>query len=236
MYQPFLCASLGLFGKNITSEILSGFLNKIPKQFKYWDIYLNTANGLPVEPYKLYKRTNYILSLNKTYNELFNNFRTSYKQLVKKAVLNGLTLKQNINIKEITKLAKNKLEQTSKLKKNDLKNFEQLYETLYAKNKATNYGIYLKDELLASGAFLFSHNRAYYILAGNKNKGRTLGASQLVIDAFIKQHAGKNIELDFEGSNIPGIAFFFKGFGARIEEYPGLKYNRLPAILRRLKK
>ena len=35
LYQPFLCASLGLFGKHINREMLSAFLNKIPKRFKY---------------------------------------------------------------------------------------------------------------------------------------------------------------------------------------------------------
>jgi lipid II:glycine glycyltransferase (peptidoglycan interpeptide bridge formation enzyme) len=234
LYQPFLCASLGLFGNQLTRDMLLDFLNKIPKHFKYWDIYLNTANSFQFEGYNLYKRVNYILPVQKNYNELFNDFRSSYRQLIKKAT-DKLTIKQNINIPDIIKLAKSKLEKISSVKKIDLQNFEQLYKALYAKNKAINYGVYLKDELLASGIFLFSHNRAYYILAGNKDKGRALGASHLVIDAFIRHCAGKNIILDFEGSNVPGISFFFKGFGAQIEEYPGLKYTALPSIFKKLK-
>ena len=31
LYQPFLCASLGVFGNNLTGEILYSFLNNIPK-------------------------------------------------------------------------------------------------------------------------------------------------------------------------------------------------------------
>jgi lipid II:glycine glycyltransferase (peptidoglycan interpeptide bridge formation enzyme) len=235
LYQPFLCASLGVFGKNVTSEMLLSFLDAIPRQFKYWDIYLNRLNNFNIEGYNLYKRTNYILALNKTYPALFNNFRSSYKQLIKKAEVKGLAVKKNIAIEKIIKLAKNKLEKVSKLKKNDFQNFQDLYKKLYAENKAASFGVFLKEELLASGAFLFSHNRAYYILAGNKPKGRPFGASQLVINAFIEQYAGKDLILDFEGSNIPQIAFFFKGFGALPEEYPGLKYNALPPILRKLK-
>ncbi len=236
LYQPFLCASLGLFGKNISGEMLSMFLNKIPSRFKYWDIYLNSGNLYSIQQFNLYKRINYTLNINNSYATLFNNFRNSYKQIIKKSTLSGSEIKQNINVEEITSLAENKLQTISKIKKRDIQNFINLYKSLSTKRKAINYGVYLKDELLASGIFLFSHNRAYYVLAGNKTKGRALGASHLVINSFIKQHAETNMILDFEGSNVKEIAFFFKGFGAQPEEYPGLKLNALPPIIRAFKK
>jgi len=236
LYQPFLCASLGLFGNNINGEMLSSFLDNIPKRFKYWDIYLNAANNFTTEKYDLYKRTNYILPLNKPYATLLNKFRNSYRQLIKKSTANNLQVKQDINVEEIIKLAKNKFEKIARIKKSDWQNFEQLYNVLLKNKRATNFGVYLKDELLASGIFLFSDKRAYYVLAGNKTKERHLGASHLVINAFIQQHAERNLTLDFEGSNIPEIAFFFKGFGAYAEQYPGIKYNALPPLLRSFKK
>lgn len=39
LYQPFLTAQLGVFGNNLTAELLEAFLNEIPKKFKYWDIF-----------------------------------------------------------------------------------------------------------------------------------------------------------------------------------------------------
>ncbi len=236
LYQPFLCAALGLFGKNLTGEMLSMFLTNIPSRFKYWDIYLNAGNLYPIQKFNLYKRINYILDINYSYNTLFNNFRGSYKQIIKKSTLSGLEIKQNINVEEITKLAEYKLRTIRKINKTDIQNFNNLYKTLYAQKKATNFAVYLKDDLLASGIFLFSHNRAYYVLAGNITKGRALGASHLIINAFIKEYSQTNITLDFEGSNIKEIAFFFKGFGAQHEEYSGLKLNALPPIIRAFKK
>ena len=44
LYQPFLAAQLGVFGKNITEELLSSFINSIPSSFKYIDICLNCKN------------------------------------------------------------------------------------------------------------------------------------------------------------------------------------------------
>ena len=102
---------------------------------------------------------------------------------------------------------------------------------------AVTYGILsAQNELVASCVFFFSHKRAYYILVGNHPNGKTIGASHALIDAFIKDHAGKNILLDFEGSDIRNLAFFYSSFGAVEEKYAALQLNRLPFYLKWLKK
>jgi len=84
--------------------------------------------------------------------------------------------------------------------------------------------------------FFYSHDRAYYILVGNHPEGRNLGASHGLIDAFIKDHAGKKLVFDFEGSDIEGLAQFYRGFGAVEEKYPAIRLNRLPWWMRWLKR
>ena len=83
--------------------------------------------------------------------------------------------------------------------------------------------------------FSLAQNRIYYMLAWNNEEGRQKGASHQLIDAIIKENAGKDIWLDFEGSDIPGIAFFFEGFGAQPEYYYYLRENRLPRWCRWMK-
>jgi hypothetical protein len=78
--------------------------------------------------------------------------------------------------------------------------------------------------------------RAYYILVGNHPNGKTLGASHALINSFIEKHAGRDLLLDFEGSNVHNIAFYFKSFGASEEKYAGLRVNRLPPLLKWIKK
>jgi hypothetical protein len=92
------------------------------------------------------------------------------------------------------------------------------------------------NQLLASSVFFFDQKKAYYILAGNHPDGKSVGASHALIDAFIKDHAGQNLTLDFEGSDISSLAFFYSGFGAKEELYPALKINRLPFYLRWMKR
>ena len=52
----------------------------------------------------------------------------------------------------------------------------------------------------------------------------------LLIDHIIRQEAGKNTILDFEGSKIEGVARFYKGFGAKNHPYFILKRMR-PSFL-----
>ena len=236
LYQPFLCASLGVFGKEITAQLLREFLQAIPHRFKLWDMYFNYGNFFPVPGYELYQRISHALDLRPPYETLYDNFRLSYKSLLKRFDKIGYTIKKNIPIDEVLKLTKVKLVPVARVSDEDYDRFGELYKKFAAEGKAINYGAYSsRGELLASGVFLFSHNRAYYIVAGNHPDGRTVGASHQVINTFIREHAGRDLLLDFEGSDVHNIAFFFKSFGAYEEKYPGLFYNRLPPLLRWLK-
>ena len=57
-----------------------------------------------------------------------------------------------------------------------------------------------------------------------------------LFDRLIKENAGKDLILDFAGSNDPGLANFYSGFASANEQYPKLKYNRLPWPLNIIKK
>jgi hypothetical protein len=101
---------------------------------------------------------------------------------------------------------------------------------------ATTYGVRTVDKQLIASCVLFrSHRRLYYILVGNHPNGRTIGASHAMLDTIIRDHAGQNLVLDFEGSDIRNLAFFYSSFGAVNEFYAGIRLNRLPVILRWLK-
>lgn len=236
LYQPFLCAGLGVFGKDTSAAMVQRFLLAVPRKFKLWDMYLNYGNFFPVPGFDLYQRVSHVLYLNTSYDDLYGGFRLSYKTLLKRFDSLGFTIKKNIAIEDVLQLTKIKLVPVANVKDQDYTNFSRLYKKLLEKNQAVNYGAYSpQGDLLASGVFLFSRKRAYYIVAGNHPDGRTIGASHQVINTFIKEHAGRDLLLDFEGSDVHNIAFFFKSFGAKEELYPGLFYNRLPPLLRWLK-
>jgi hypothetical protein len=174
-----------------------------------------------------------VLHLLAPYNELRKSYRDSYRSLLKRGV--GQTRKE-ISIKEMIELAsgKKKIKGTNT---DDYLRFQRLFIQLKNNGKAFCYGQYSHNNtLLAAAVFFISSRRIYYMLAWNSNEGRHEGASHQIIDSIIKEYSGKDYYLDFEGSDIPGIAFFFEGFGAHSEDYYYLRENRLPWWCRWMKK
>lgn len=237
LYQPFFCASLGVFSKQaITKELLSNFLHAIPQRFKYIDIYLNQQNLFAIDGFPFTERINYVLQLNESYENISSKYRTNLKRNIRKAEESKLIVKDDVAIKDILSLAKETMQRVSPITDEQVSRFETVFSAATQLATTETIGICSqRNELLASAAFIHSHNRWYYILVGNHPNGKTLGASHYLIDRFIHKHAASNDLLDFEGSDIRNLAFFYSSYGAVEEKYPALRMNRLPKFLRWLK-
>ncbi len=237
IYPPFLTAQLGVFRKNISASLLESFLETIPKKFQYWDFNLNHGNNFQLEKFQLYSRRNFVLDLNKPYEILNKNYSENIQRNIRKAEQAGCRATKDFEGEKVIRMAAAQMKTYTNESAENVERFSKLYEQLYQQKKAITYGILsAKDELIASCIFLFSHNRVYYILVGNHPGGRTSGASHALIDSFIKDHAGEKMLLDFEGSDIPGLANFYSSFGAIEEDFSAIKLNRLPFFLKWLKK
>jgi len=235
LYQPPFIASAGVFGENITKEITQNFIHAIPSKFKLIEISLNHQNS--IEGKEIIVKNNYILDLNRSYEDIYKSYRDNIKRNIKKSQQAGCYCRTNIPIDDIINISKEQLKNLVRVSDMDYDNFKKLYQYLYSKQQAITYGIYSgADELLASCVYFFSHKRAYYILVGNSPNGKTLGASHYLIDRFIADNSGKNLLLDFEGSDIRNLAFFYSSFGASSETYPALRINRLPWWVKWMKK
>lgn len=236
LYQPFFCAQLGIFGNQVTAALTESFLRSIPQKFRYWDIYLNAGNLFEIPGFSMYPRANYVLSLEAPYPELYHRYAQSHKRNIRRALDSGNRVGEPPSFSEVISLASTQARKYSPISQNDYRNFQNLLEILKKRKSAASTGVYDKHgALMASAVWVFSHQRAYYILVGNHPDGRTSGASHLLIDHFIQSHAESSLLLDFEGGSRPSLAFFYRSFGSTLQEYPGIKLNRLPLIVRHLK-
>ena len=234
LYQPPFTASLGVFGKNISANILAKFLTAVPEKFKYWDIYLNHGNFFKLPGFELYERKNHVISLNFSYEILHSNFKESTQRNIKKFQQYKGIIKKDVAVEDVITLSKQQANTFSTITDDDFTRVIALYYLLHKKGNAITYGAY-NNKLVASAIFFIYEARAYYIVVGNHPDGKTIGASHALINAFIKDHAGQDLILDFEGSDIHSLAFFYSSFGAVEEKYSAIKLNRLPKLLRLLK-
>ena len=161
LYQPFLTAQSGLFGNNINPDLLEQFLNAVPKKFQYWDICLNQGNVFPVANFTLFQRSNFVLNLNKPYAELYNGYNENVRRNVKKAEQAGCIILKKFQVEKVIELASEQMKQFAHNAEDGLERFKKLYPELHRQGKAITYGVFLKEQLLASCVILYSHNRAY---------------------------------------------------------------------------
>ncbi|MBC7848975.1 MAG: hypothetical protein H7Y31_04535 [Chitinophagaceae bacterium] len=237
LYQPQFSASLGVFGTGITDTVVAAFIQAIPSKFRVIEIDLNRENNLIAMDTGMFVRTNYILPLNWSYVEISQKYRDNIKRNCKKARQFNCSYREEIDVDDVIKLSKSQMQAISNLTDSDYDEFKKLFDYLLAREQALACGVYTSENvLIASCVYFFSHDRAYYILVGNHPNSKVMGASHFLIDQFIEKRAGSNLTLDFEGSDVRNLAFFYGSFGASTETYPALRLNRIPWYLRWLKR
>jgi len=237
LYQPPFCAELGIFGKNLSENLLQNYLQQILSVSKLIEIDMNFGNMLLHPPVFSIMRSNYVLDLQRPYEEIIKNYRENIRRNIRKSQQLNCRYTPDVPVDDVIQLSREQMSKISNVTGSDYKRFKELFLLLQSKGEALSYGVYSQNnELIASSIFFFSHKRAYYILVGNHPNGKTVGASHYLIDRFIYDHAGKELLLDFEGSDVRNLAFFYSSFGSHIEKYPGLRVNRLPWWIRWMKR
>ena len=231
LLQPIFAQQHGIF-PDVTESVQHIFLNYIKQHFRYVSIQVNSSHSVRIpDGFLLNKRTNFILKLSSTYEELKNNYSKHARRQIKKAndnkvfVIKGLQTKEYMDLKNLAT--------ENKLPKPSMHTLQRLIEYGTSHGKGMIYAAYSQENILCSAAFfLNSGHRVIYLNAASSSEGKANRSMYQIVDQFIREHSGSGLILDFEGSSIPGIARFYSGFGAQTEYYNSLKLNRLPIPLR----
>jgi len=237
LYQPFFTQQLGVFFKSRqTHQEVINFIRAIPKSYRFIDINLNSKNQFEHLDFKLRKRRNFILPLDKPYDKIAKGYDKHCLRNVKKAKKFNHLIKPAEPSEIIEFYKKYKGLETKNVGKEDYAMLERLCKEAGKQKMMMAYGVHNdNEELLAGGLFLLSANRVIYLLGTASEKGKESRAMYALMDYMLMQRCGFQVVFDFEGSEIPGIARFFKGFGAEKETYYKFKLNRLPWLIRWLK-
>jgi len=239
IYQPFFTQQLGVFSNFPTEpSIVDQLLNSIPEQFRLTDMDLNIGNILKTPNFGFRPNTTYHLNLQPDISEIRAAYNSNTKRNIQKAIQNKISISPVIDIERFLEFTKDNLHEKSPEIKQ--KHYQSLLKVIrYALDHQLGeiYGAWDSgNNLVASVFFVTSNQKCIYLAASSNQTGIEGSAMFLLIDTFIQNNAGKNLILDFEGSNIPGIARFYKGFGAMAETYYSVHQNRLPGLLRIFKK
>jgi hypothetical protein len=228
IYQPFFCQQLGVFSRRaINQDLLNQFIKAVPLKFCLIDLNINGANIFETKPLKAKK--NYLLKLNESYDALFENYEQNNKKNIVKARKNGLSLTKKITNEDLITHFKGAYGKFYRqIRESDYDRLMRLIAVGQSLKKVRLTGVIDKDgNLCASALFIHANKRYHYLFGAPTEKGRESRAIYFLLDEFIKEKSNSDQILDFEGSEIPNVEYFYKNFGAAPEYYFNLRVNRL---------
>jgi hypothetical protein len=238
LFKPYFTQQLGIFSPEALPEnILHDFIRKIPDRFRYVQTNLNELNHL-TEEFKTTTNTNHLIRIDRDYTDIYAGYSRNCRRNIKKAMDAGLTASTNLEASIFVPFVFRNLErQIPRLDREQRVLLEKIIATSRQKLAVSVTGIYTPlQELCAAGLFMQTATRMIFMVCASSLKGKQSDAMYLLVDDQIRKSAGTTTWFDFSGSNMPGIAYFNKSFGATGLVYPTLYLNRLPFPLNMLKK
>lgn len=224
IYQPFFVQQLGLFfSKPEDVNLLNYFIDAIPAHFRKINLQLNTANPIQSTFLKLKHKVTHHILLDGDYAGMIKNYSSNTKRNLKKAQAFQPVVSNLISPMQMTDLRKKYL--GSELKgiqnESDFLRLQRLMEKSLALNKGEITAVLNNEnEIDAAIFFLKSNNHIIYLNAISSDAGKESHAMTFLVDHLLNRFAGSSMIFDFEGSMIPGVARFYKGFGATEITYP----------------
>src|SRR5260221_5617297 len=235
LYQPAFTQQSGIFCPSVvTPALIDAFLYQLRSHFRFAEIYLNYGN-----PYfGLAACTNFILPLDLPYDRLAANYKKNLARNLRPATAASLDYLRDFHLK--TALDAYRREYASRIpyvRPEDYRHFEQLCLVMRQRGQLLVRVVTgPKQQLLATAVLFRDHSRLYLLQPATLPEGRKMKANHFLLDQLIPEWAGSGLILDFEGSDVPGIAHFYANFGGRDQPYFFYRFNRLHWLLRLVKR
>lgn len=235
LFQPFFAQQLGIYSRHILNEeVTARFLRAIPPHFKLVEIRLNKHNKVPAQGFGLTMHTNIELDLIHAYDRIHRNYSANTKRNLKKAQEAGLVISKNIRPEQVVALFRDNRGRTiSHWNDREYRRFVHLAYAAIHRGQGVACGVYDKTNQLICGAmYIKSNGKIVFLFSGTNQVGKENHALTFLIDSIIRDYSPGQFVFDFEGSDQPGLARFYLGFGGQSTTYPAVHINRLPWFLR----
>jgi hypothetical protein len=235
LFPPFFTQQLGVFSViKLNEEKIKEFISAIPPKYSYFEINLNTFNKFSSMEMIIHPNLTHELDLIESYENIYTGYSENTCRNLKRAGAAGLIIDKQAAPAQIIKLFRNnKGRNFESLGDREYGILEDLIETCLSKGRAQIWSVLTKEKRVCAGAFFVESNgKVIFLFSGANQVARTNSAMPFLIDRFISENANRNLVLDFEGSNDPNLARFYKSFGSKECVYLQVKVNRLPWYLK----
>lgn len=169
----------------------------------------------------------YQINLNATVEEIVENFSSKKKSLIKKALNDGLSFKED-TLENLNKMIYLTFLRKKLLKKWNL--YQKFAQTLEKYQLLKIFSAYYNDKLLGTCAFLVKEQNVYFLFSGHNTENQHPSSITFILYnaiLFFKQSGAKIF--DFEGSMIKEVEREFRQFGGLLIPYYTI--NHAPILI-----
>ena len=240
LYQPPFVQQGGIFSiEPLSDQVVQQFINEAKMHFKFAEISLNYGNIDSNLNYKIATRNNFILSLNSGYEIMYNNYKPYIKERLNRLKKFNMKYLASDDTEEAINYYQqfygNRFRgvsnQTFQRFKNICKKYQQMGRAFVRVVKDDS-----NQELLAVVLLIRDDKRIYNLASTVTEKGKKLLANYFMYDNIFKEFSEKGWCFDFEGSDLPGVSYFYEKFADINQSYPFIKWNNLPWPLKFFKR
>lgn len=231
IYQAAFIQRLGIFG-NYVFDTVDSIYKEAGKYFSF--IHYNISEQVQLPKIQLKKKQNFIVDLNKPYQDIKSSYDIDCIRNIKKAEERGCCFTNKISTVDLINNYRTAYGLKNKvIQDDDYQRFTNLLEELKKRDALELLGVKNKEGLLIYSAAIFKDTRRlYYILGAPTSEGRQKRATYFFLDHLLQLKAGRVLLFDFEGSDLPNVAAFYRKFGPQTEFYYELKAIRLLQLIR----
>lgn len=234
LFQPPFCQQLGVFGKDISSDVVKRFLQAIPQKYRFSEIMLNEQNAIDVSGVEML--TNITLQLSCSIEELRNKYNDNTRRNIKKAIQSAISLHKGFDIEKIINLFRENKGETIGNSDAWYAHLLTLSYQLRHRGMATTWSALNEHNDIIAGILTVEfEGRVILLFSGSGAEARETGAMHFLIDSILSDTCNTHQIFDFEGSNNENLARFYLGFGGEKSFYPFVRINRLPLPVRWMK-
>jgi hypothetical protein len=230
-HVPFV-QQLGVFGKNFKQEDVDVFISLLKETFRYGDYSFNYLNQIKTAK----QSNNYILLLSSKYEVLKQFYLSHLEKNLHKAQKFSLQYEEGEIKETIVLFGKIYANRIRNITAGDYKNFYALCKFKQQENNIVVRKVTNNNQLLASVLLMKDERRYYNLMMCATQTARQQSAGPFLYNELIREFSHNGMMIDFEGSDIAGIEFFYKGFGAVNQPYYKLHLNNLAFHLRLFKR
>ena len=238
LYQPPFTQQLGLFTSKADAAVLEQIVGTMKAEYKFWEVNFNYATdaGFLKQPLETTSASNYIISLSQGYEAIYKGYHNVLIKNLKKSNKFELQYCPGDYEECIEQFKLQYGKRVKNLQESEYSNFLKACKLAEGKNMLICRKAVAASTIMACVIMLFDGKRLYNIINITPEAGKETEANRFLLDCVIKEFAGKNIILDLEGSEIPGVKAFYEQFGAVNQPYFKVKYNGLAWPFKLLKR